>query len=604
MSEPKRNRRPFGYALVLAVAMFFVASESRVAEGKLNFQHSPETAAENGGPVKPSQEKNRINGTQFSSGEDSGTTIRVDASNTIGSFENIAGGITLGSDANARLRFLSEIKPKLIRLKFPLYRIPENYKDLEITGNGISGLIKDIEDAKMRGGEISIQIYGMPLWISTSQDERVITNGIPNYAKYPSSDYERWSELVSYFVLTIKEIGIDVDCWEIYGEPTAEALWYKAKMSRKEGGQLIRGCDPNDLGHTNEQTIENFFLMFRATAKAIIKADPEARIGGCGTLARWDSLHWTKLFLHYLRQNDIPLHFYSWHGYSIDQKLSELLETNIQIENVVGTFTRSVIERLYGNRLPEMTNNVDLIAPLLKYHIALLDADGKTLCSPYEFWSTQFRDILDKEGFTDTDLIISEYNVNWLHDNRHDSHYGAAFIVRALMDITDSSTQKQIFYSLSGPMPFCRNGYRGEFYPLTEDDSFTTIAKASYNAFVVYSMLGDDCADLIHVNDDLEKEGIYSKATRDQDSISLLTTYYVLAEEPDYNDSKAVDIAIDNIPFSQYHYEIYLIDYNHSNSFLESGPDLEMVDSGDGSGDFNYSVDLDIYGVLMVKIME
>ena len=51
-------------------------------------------------------------------------------------------------------------------------------------------------------------------------------------------------------------------------------------------------------------------------------------------------------------------------------------------------------------------------------------------------------------------------------------------------------------------------------------------------------------------------------------------------------------------------YEVYLVDGNHSNSYYGSGPDLEIIERGTGSGDFMTTMDLDVYGVVLVELRQ
>jgi hypothetical protein len=117
-------------------------------------------------------------------------------------------------------------------------------------------------------------------------------------------------------------------------------------------------------------------------------------------------------------------------------------------------------------------------------------------------------------------------------------------------------------------------------------------------------MLGDNTG---RISVDSPDDDLYALATKDTEEVSLLATYYVMAddpENPDYTLSKSVTLTATNLPFSSYRYDVYLIDGNHSNSYYGSGPELEIIDSGTGTGDFQKTMDLSIYGVVMVKIQQ
>ena len=209
---------------------------------------------------------------------------------------------------------------------------------------------------------------------------------------------------------------------------------------------------------------------------------------------------------------------------------------------------------------------------------------------------------MEEEGCGASELMLTEWNVSHAWDTRHDTHYGASFIARALMDLTDSQTGEQTYYSLSC-WPFSEDGgYGGRFSLFTMDGS--KIPKASFNAFKLFSMLGENTNRVLVSSSD---DDVYAMGTTDAGGVSLLATHYVMADDPanpDYSLNTSVTLKIVNLPFSSYYYEVYLIDGNHSNSYYGSGPDLEIVSSGSGVGDFEKTMSLDVYGVVMVRIQQ
>lgn len=182
--------------------------------------------------------------------------------------------------------------------------------------------------------------------------------------------------------------------------------------------------------------------------------------------------------------------------------------------------------------------------------------------------------------------------MNCGRDIRHETHYGAPFAARGLIDLTDSYTETQTLYCLREPI-----NMRGDMSLFAGN-----LPKASFNAFKSFAMLGNDNERISVVSSDND---IYSIATRDQSSISLLATRYVMDQQPEYSSPSAVKevtVEIQHIPFEEYNYEIYVISGNHSNPFFGSGPEPELVRQGTGSGDFEENGNLGIYGAVLIRI--
>jgi len=147
------------------------------------------------------------------------------------------------------------------------------------------------------------------------------------------ADWDEWSKLVEALVRHCKERGPRVRYWEVMNEPDIGEM----------GGcpYLFRA--------------ENYPPFYERTAAAILRADPEARVGG-PALANADSPILPAL-LDYCSQRKVPLHFVSWHIYSSNPAA-----------------VRGTIERVKARlgKYPEFTGletflnewNVDLLQPL------------------------------------------------------------------------------------------------------------------------------------------------------------------------------------------------------------------------------------------------
>jgi len=533
-------------------------------------------------------------------------SVFADASDITGKFDNIAGGINFWGKKEAKERFMNEVGTDIYRTKIVLYNVQKNPDGTYsfLSGGEEPGLIDSLIEAKSRGAKIMVQFYGVPKWLSSSDDERILTNNVPNYAKYPPTDFDEWENLVYAVVMGLKEKGLDPDYYELFGEVSVQSTWYKPMMACKKNGKLIRSCEPNELGDDMQEVMANFFKIYEYSARGIKRADPNAKIGGVALIPTWaDGFIWTRLLLKHIKENNLPLDFYSWHLYKGDEAADDMLNGWVYPANGV---TLEQVRKAQESKIRKFTDNQavvnELVQGLYEYIKDMEEWDQDAVRHPYEFFGHQFRKWVDDEGFEDVPLILTEWNINAFADRRLDTHHGASYIVKSLIGITNSPTVAQTFYALSKAENISYDrGYGKSFFLFAQNPENTP--KASFNAFKMFSMLGDS-ANRIAVE---SGDDIYSIATVSQSEINLLSTYYVFSregEQADYDLKKEVSIGIANIPVKEYSYEIYLIDKEHSNSYLGSGPDLEMIESGSGSGDFQKTLDLDVYGSVLVKIIK
>ncbi|MBN1442909.1 MAG: hypothetical protein JXA90_09375 [Planctomycetes bacterium] len=107
-------------------------------------------------------------------------------------------------------------------------------------------------------------------------------------------DYEAWEELIVQLVRHYKERGSGIRYWEVGNEPDIG----------EDGGCPYR-FQP-----------ESYTRYYRHTAAAVLRADPDARVGG-PALASVHSRILPSL-LEMCETEAVPLHFISWHIYSSD----------------------------------------------------------------------------------------------------------------------------------------------------------------------------------------------------------------------------------------------------------------------------------------------
>ena len=106
------------------------------------------------------------------------------------------------------------------------------------------------------------------------------------------NDYDTWEQLISALVRHYKERGSEVKYWEVANEPDIG----------EDGGCPYR-FKP-----------DSYTRYYQHTVSAILRADPDARVGG-PALANWKSPILPAL-LEFCASGKAPLHFVSWHIYT------------------------------------------------------------------------------------------------------------------------------------------------------------------------------------------------------------------------------------------------------------------------------------------------
>src|SRR5205814_6327391 len=113
-----------------------------------------------------------------------------------------------------------------------------------------------------------------------------------NQDRVEPNDYAAWQNLVAALVKHYKERGTEIHYWEIGNEPDIG----------EDGGCPYR-FQP-----------DNYVPYYQHTAAAILRADPDARVGG-PALANVHSPILPAL-VEAAANGNTPVHFLSWHIYS------------------------------------------------------------------------------------------------------------------------------------------------------------------------------------------------------------------------------------------------------------------------------------------------
>ena len=123
-----------------------------------------------------------------------------------------------------------------------------------------------------------------------------IEHGIKKYHIYPPKDFHKWARVCEHVIRHFNEGWANGHHWNIrYWE-----IWNEASNNATN--------NPTCWGGTDEQ----FFDFFAVAAKHLKKTFPDLMIGGPATTG-WEE--WSGRFLAAARKRDVPLDFFSWHGY-------------------------------------------------------------------------------------------------------------------------------------------------------------------------------------------------------------------------------------------------------------------------------------------------
>jgi xylan 1,4-beta-xylosidase len=144
------------------------------------------------------------------------------------------------------------------------------------------------------------------------------------------TDYAEWEELIYQMVKHYKERQSGIVYWEVANEPDIG----------EDGGCPAR------------YTPENYPRMYEHTAKAVLRADPEARVGG-PALASSNSALLPALLKHCSTGN-VPLHFVSWHIY--DSNPLKIRDTILYVKKLLAGFPGLQVETILNEWNMSLTN--------------------------------------------------------------------------------------------------------------------------------------------------------------------------------------------------------------------------------------------------------
>lgn len=138
---------------------------------------------------------------------------------------------------------------------------------------------------------------------------------VKKYNIFPPKDFEKWARVCEHIVAHYNEGWADgfkwnIRYWEIWNEPDL-----RTEANGEEKGAFWRGS-------RNE-----FVRLFKATLRHLKAKYPHLKFGGpavcCGT-------KWPDRFLGEFAREQVPLDFFSWHGYWTDPKESKTIARHMR----------------------------------------------------------------------------------------------------------------------------------------------------------------------------------------------------------------------------------------------------------------------------------
>ena len=126
-----------------------------------------------------------------------------------------------------------------------------------------------------------------------------IEHEIKKYQTLPPKDYRKYARICEHIIRHYcygwaDGMEMPILYWEIWNEPDAKN----------------RVC----WGGTHEEFLEFYEVM----AKHLKGCFPELKIGGPAYTGAHDRRHYIAEFVQYAKEHQVPLDFFSWHGYRTD----------------------------------------------------------------------------------------------------------------------------------------------------------------------------------------------------------------------------------------------------------------------------------------------
>ncbi len=294
----------------------------------------------------------------------------------------------------------------------------------------------------------NIQAAGTKVFYRLGQS---IEHQTKKYGIYPPKNYKKWAKICEHIILHYNEGWADgyrlgIDYWEIWNEPDLDDPDDRWKT------------DPRTWGGTQEQ----FDELYVVTAKHLKKCFPDLKIGGPSYCRIQGTKTYFPQFFQYMRDNEVPIDFVSWHKYGAEPS------------------------------------------------VYLMEAD-------------LIRGWMKEYGYADAELILNEWNYRRFKEGSGSSNErynrlnrrsmkGAAFVAATMSALQDAPVDMLMYYDFRANTNYCG------FY-----DYQTQAHQPVYYAFYAWSKLqGSQCACSVEGG----AGDIYAVASVQDGKTTLLLTRY------------------------------------------------------------------------------
>ena len=316
-----------------------------------------------------------------------------------------------------------------------------------------------------------------------------IEHGIKKYNIFPPKDNLKWAQICEHIIAHYTEgwadgFNYDIEYWEIWNEPDLDPDERPMNEHRCWGG-----------------TSRQFYEFYGTAACYLKKRFPHLKIGGPAMAKLQYDGKWLEDFLTYMRENKVPMDFFSWHVYS------------------------ATVEKI-------------------------------------EERAAYIRQRLDNYGYTDTESILNEWNYvrGWSEDFIYSiesiiSEKGAAFTASVMSACQNGSVDMLMYYDarpctfnglfdyytlrpLKGYYPFYYFGKLYEMKAQTEtvsDDSdirLTAAADGERVGVMISYFAEPDEADTKELSLTLDRSGNYKCYATDADRTNEVSIFEITAGVP------------------------------------------------------------------------
>ena len=375
-----------------------------------------------------------------------------------------------------------------------------------------------------------------------------VLDAVPDDNRHSApSDYGAWEELCYQAAKRSLERGKRVPYWEVWNE--ANSGWIKPGP-QDTGSEEFKKLYARAIGREEPdreivRRFEAYAKVYRATARGVLRADPNAKVGGpgiaSGPFEREEYGHcshgkgFARGLMLWCLQENLPLDFVSWHEY-------------FQAADVIAGQAKAFRE--YLQEFPKLQASVK-------------------------------------------SFMITEWNEAWWNDRPQDHELGAAWcadgMIRAM--IPHRIDRPCLFYVKQGDLNF-----RGDWGILMKGNR----PKPVYNMARIFNSLRGDWVKVSGGDEDVCAVAALD-ANRGRLAIVLVNYRWRNSVR------RKVQLKIDNLPVALFdgQWREWVVDPLHSNIFTDANRcELEMTSSGKiQKGTFTYDRDLMANSVVLLELL-